>query len=99
MNTLNLISLTLLIPFGWTMSEAAAAYPESMEQVNKAGEHGPKPNCIARQRHHPIPNVSTRTETNRPGAIAIHAPSETPLQDRGSRADTCRLDLDLIEIR
>ena len=38
MDTLKFTTLTLLIPVGWILSEAAAAYPEPLQQIDMAGE-------------------------------------------------------------
>lgn len=41
MDTLKVTTLTLLIPFGWIMSEAAAAYPEPLQQIDINGDQKP----------------------------------------------------------
>lgn len=101
MDTLKFTTLTLLIPFGWIMSEAAAAYPERLQQIDNSSDHNPAMGCIATMVELPKVRELTAVEPNRPDAIAIQvSPGEatTHLQDRDPYAGTCRLDLDLIEI-
>ena len=101
MDTLKLTTLTLLMPFGWIMSEAAAAYPEPLQQTDIFGERDPKTGCAARREEPKKFSVPMATEHGHPDIIAIQrAPGETTshLQDRDSHAGTCRLDLDRIEI-
>lgn len=101
MDTLKFTTLTLLIPFGWIMSEAAAAYPEPHQQIDIFGDRDLKTGCAASRGEPENFSVPQATKHARPNAIAIQgAPGETSshLHDRDSIADTCRLNLDLIEI-
>ena len=101
METLKFTTLTLLIPFGWIMSEAAAAYPEPLQQIDVSGDHDLKMGCTARREKLPKIEALTAVEPKRPDTMAIQVtPGEatTHLQDRDSYSGTCRLDLDLIEI-
>ena len=101
MDTLKFTTLTLLIPFGWILSEAAAAYPEPLQQIDILGDRDPKTGCAARREETEKFSVLMANEHGHPNVIAIQrAPGETiwHLQDRDSYSGTCRLDLDLIEI-
>ena len=101
MDTLKFTTLTLLIPFGWIMSEAAAAYPEPLQQIDNSGDRDPAMGCVATMVELPKVGELTAVDPKRPNAMAIRdTPGEATihLQDRDSYAGTCRLDLDLIEI-
>ena len=100
MDTFKLTTLTLLIAFGWIMSEAAAAYPEPHHQTNISGHVEPKRGCAAPKADPHAMSKPVAGEQSgshviplqvMPGRMASH------LQGRGPDADTCRLDLDRIK--
>ncbi len=101
MDTLKSTTLTLLIPFGWIMSEAAAAYPEQPQQIDALGDHNRTMGCVATMVELPKIGELKAMEPKRPDPMAIQVTSgeaTTHLQGRDSYSDTCRMDLDLIEI-
>ncbi len=101
MNTIRITTLTLLIPFGWSMSEAAGAYPEPLERIEMAAEFSPVLSCFVARVGHPIPKAPTSGSTNRPETTESHVvPSRLARspEDRGHQIDTCRLNLDPDEI-
>ena len=101
METLKFTTLTLLIPLGWIMSEAAAAYPEPIQQIDTSGDRDPNSRCLGIRVTPEMFSLPKATEHGRPEPVVIQEmPAETAMhpQDRGSHAGTCRLDLNLIEI-
>lgn len=100
METLKLTTLVILIPVGLLISETAAAYPEAFGHTKIAGALGSEANCFPRPAWRPGFRAQGTTSSALIGHIAgFTGPSNTtPLPDgRDKVADTCRLDLDLIE--
>lgn len=98
MDNLKLIALTLLIPMGWVMAEAAAAYPDPGRQSDMSRDHAPQMGCIAPGPLPSLADMSTATDPNRPDAVAAQVAPVSHLQDQPSEPGTCRLNLNLIEI-
>ena len=95
METLKLTSLAIFILFGLLLSDTAAAYPEPLDQIDYTDT-----TCAFRMVSPPKPPE----QNDKPPALSqvvvdLIAPIDTPPldQDRQFHADTCRLDLDLIE--
>lgn len=101
METLKLTTLTLLIPFGWLVSDSAAAYPQPLNTtLSVSGQHS-KPSC-AKPGSTKANFADIRDELGSyPKALEffvlpqittlLHHELETP-------PHACRLDLDLVDV-
>lgn len=98
MDNLKLIALTLLIPMGWVMAEAAAAYPNPSQQSDISRDHAPQMGCIAPGPQPSLADMPMAADPNRPDAVAAEVAPVSHLQDQPPEPGTCRLDLNLIEI-
>lgn len=100
MDTLKFATLTLLIPFGWIMTDSAAAYPEPLQQIELSGDRDTKKGCMANA----APSKTSALEAEapqRPETIAIEtllAELKSQPQGHASRANVCRFDLERIEV-
>lgn len=101
METLKFSILTLLIPLGWLLSEAQAVYPQSVEQIDNAGDLKLKPHHLAR--HLKQPNIGDADTRSRCvlQTVATHVAlvdRKGMHQDRVFKPDACHFNLELIEI-
>jgi len=101
METFKLTTLALLIPFGALLCDMALAYPEQLGQSHSAVEQGAIRHC-----HDDITRRSDFVEWGADFGVlqamivdSFEPPSTTvPHHHRSRPIDTCRLDLDPIEV-
>lgn len=101
METFKLTTLALLLPFGALFSDMALAYPEQLGQSHSAVEQGAIRHC-----HHDLTRRSDFVEWGADSGVlqeiivnSFEPPSTTESHHHRSRPiDTCRLDLDPIEV-
>lgn len=95
METLKLTSLAVFILFGLLVSETATAYPEPLDQIDYTDT-----TCALRMVSPPeLEEQNDKLHALSQVVVDLIAPIDTPPldQDRNVHADTCHLDLDLIE--
>ena len=100
METLKLTALTVLIPVVSLMSEAAAAYPEPVDQIEIAGDSSREASCFSKKMSQPELEAQDDKSNSLPESVASHiVPTGTSLLHHGRRNQVhiCHLDLDLIE--
>ncbi|MEM7471601.1 MAG: hypothetical protein AAF340_09650 [Pseudomonadota bacterium] len=101
METFKLTTLALLIPFGALLSDTAAAYPEHFVQTSFADDRGSNRHCHLDHRHMPDVELNDAYEHAHSDSLRIRiAPfrSNVLQLERNQPSDTCRLDLDQIDL-
>ena len=101
METLKLTTLTLLIPFGWLVSDSVAAYPQPLNAtLSVSGQHS-KPSCDQPGSQN-ASFADIRDELGSyPKALEFFVlPQVTTLlhHERETPPHACQLDLDLVDV-